>query len=193
MIDKEILNDLINVQQLAYEEIGRKYGVSGNAIKKQARKLNIELPKRRKINAKETFNKGTGKDKGTCINCRKSLNNRQVKFCSHKCQREYEQKEWEKRWKEGKETGITGKYGISDYLRTYLFKKYNNKCARCGWGEINSYTNRIPLEVEHIDGNYLNNSEENLILLCPNCHSLTATYKGANRGNGRKERKKYTK
>lgn len=93
MIDKETLNDLINVQQLAYEEIGRRYGVSGNAIKKQARKLNIELPKRRKINTKETFNKGTGKDKETCINCRKSLNNRQVKFCSHKCQREYEQKE----------------------------------------------------------------------------------------------------
>ena len=25
---------------------------------------------------------------------------------------------------------------------------------------------------------------------CLNCHSLTATYKGANKGNGRKDRKK---
>lgn len=191
MIDKETLNDLINNQNLSYEEIGRKYKVTGNAVKKWAKKLNIILPNRRKINEIETFNKG--KNPRYCLVCHKLLEKRQQKFCSHKCQREYEQKEWEKRWKEGKETGITGKYGISDYLRTYLFKKYNNKCARCGWGEINSYTNRIPLEVEYIDGNYLNNSEENLILLCPNCHSLTATYKGANKGNGRKERKKYTK
>ena len=46
---------------------------------------------------------------------------------------------------------------------------------------------------EHIDGNYMNNKEENLILLCPNCHSLTQTYKGANRNHGRQGRKKYTK
>ena len=32
---------------------------------------------------------------------------------------------------------------------------------------------------------------ENLILLCPNCHSLTATYKGANLNKGRKARSKY--
>ena len=42
-----------------------------------------------------------------------------------------------------------------------------------------------------MDGNYLNNLESNLILLCPNCHSLTQTYKGANRNNGRAQRKKY--
>ena len=46
---------------------------------------------------------------------------------------------------------------------------------------------------EHIDGNYMNNKEENLILLCPNCHSLTQTYKGANRNHGRQGRKKYMK
>ena len=60
-------------------------------------------------------------------------------------------------------------------------------------GEINKYTNKIPLEIEHIDGNYKNNNEENLILLCPNCHSLTSTYKGANLNNGRKSRSKYNK
>lgn len=78
------------------------------------------------------------------------------------------------------------------HIKKYLFRKYNNKCARCGWGETNVYTERIPLEVEHIDGNYKNNKEENLILLCPNCHSLTSTYKGANLNNGRKTRKNTT-
>ncbi len=30
---------------------------------------------------------------------------------------------------------------------------------------------------------------KNLILLCPNCHSLTETYKGANLNHGRKQKK----
>ena len=31
------------------------------------------------------------------------------------------------------------------------------------------------------------NKEENLTLLCPNCHSLTPTYRGANKGNGKRD------
>lgn len=48
-----------------------------------------------------------------------------------------------------------------------------------------------PLEVEHIDWNYQNNSEDNLTLLCPNHYSLTATYKSANIGRGGGQRKQY--
>lgn len=92
-------------------------------------------------------------------------------------------------WKAGILTGITGKYGVSVWLRKFLFRKFDHKCSKCGWCQVNAHTGRIPLEVDHIDGNYLNNKEENLDLLCPNCHSLTSTYKGANRGNGRKDRK----
>ena len=86
---------------------------------------------------------------------------------------------------------MRGEYQISSYIKKYIFEKYNNKCARCGWAKKNPFTNKIPLEIEHIDGNYKNNNENNLILLCPNCHSLTSTYKGANLNNGRKSRKKY--
>lgn len=86
---------------------------------------------------------------------------------------------------------MVGEYYTSRNIKKYLLEKYGNKCAKCGWGEKNEFTNRIPLELEHIDGNYLNNTEENLTILCPNCHSLTPTYKGANRGNGRHERSKY--
>ena len=74
---------------------------------------------------------------------------------------------------------------ISGRVKAYLMKKYNNKCSVCGWGETNPYTGTIPLEVEHIDGNPYNTSPDNVTLLCPNCHSLTKTYRGANRGNGR--------
>lgn len=57
-------------------------------------------------------------------------------------------------------------------------------------GEVNKFTGKVPLKIHHKDGNYLNNAEENLMLLCPNCHSLTETYKSHNK-NGRKDRKKY--
>lgn len=57
-VTKEELENLIFEEKLSYEEIGRKYEVSGGAIKKKAGKLGIELPKKRDINSNETFNKG---------------------------------------------------------------------------------------------------------------------------------------
>ena len=125
-----------------------------------------------------------------CFNCSKEIQRRN-KYCSIKCQKEYEYNVYIDKWKNGEETGNRGDYQISMHIKRYLYNKYKNKCARCGWGEVNKYTGNIPLEVEHIDGNYENNKEENLILLCPNCHSLTSTYKGANLNNGRKSRCKY--
>lgn len=125
-----------------------------------------------------------------CLNCSKQIPDRN-KYCSLNCQKEFEYMKFINEWKNGINNGMRGKYQISMHIKRYLFEKYNNKCARCGWGETNSYTKNIPLEIEHIDGNYLNNSEKNLLLLCPNCHSLTSTYKGANRNLGRKGRDKY--
>jgi len=127
-----------------------------------------------------------------CYNCSKEIQKRN-KYCSIKCQKEYEYNVYIDKWKNGQESGNRGDYQISMHIKRYLYNKYKNKCARCGWGEVNKYTGNIPLEVEHIDGNYENNKEENLILLCPNCHSLTSTYKGANLNNGRKNRSKYYK
>lgn len=121
-----------------------------------------------------------------CLNCGQGIL-RERKYCSNKCQQEYEQKEWEKKWFAGEVNGNHNSVWAdhSKRVRTYLFNKYNGKCSKCGWGETNPYTGTIPLEVEHIDGNANNTTPENVTLLCPNCHSLTATYKGANKGNGR--------
>lgn len=46
----------------------------------------------------------------------------------------------------------------------------------------------IPLELDHIDGNAGNNFPSNLRLICPNCHAMTPTAKGKNKGNGRAAR-----
>ena len=126
-----------------------------------------------------------------CPQCNKELDNRQKIFCSIDCQNEYHYQDYIKRWKMGLEDGMRGQYGISERIKRYLFEKFNNKCSCCGWSEVNPFTNKIPLEVHHKDGDYTNNDEDNLDLLCPNCHSLTNTYKNGN-SNGRKMRSKYS-
>lgn len=40
----------------------------------------------------------------------------------------------------------------------------------------------IPLELDHVNGDPADNRLENLRGLCPNCHALTPTYCGRNRG-----------
>jgi hypothetical protein len=130
------------------------------------------------------------KEYKNCLNCGKTLIKHQNKYCSNKCQKEYQQKEWEEKWFSGEISGFykTDNWGnVPDRIRTYLFNKFDSKCSQCGWGEVNPFTGRIPLEVEHIDGDFTNNRPDNVTLLCPNCHALTKTYRGANVGNGRRK------
>lgn len=94
-------------------------------------------------------------------------------------------------WKNGQLSGMRGKTSTAHWLRNYILEKFDYKCTECGWNKTNSHTGRIPLELEHIDGDFTNNSEENLTILCPNCHSLTKSYKGGNKKSGRPRAKYY--
>ena len=42
----------------------------------------------------------------------------------------------------------------------------------------------IPLELHHKNGNNRDNRLENIVLLCPNCHALTESYRGKNKRQG---------
>ena len=59
-----------------------------------------------------------------------------------------------------------------------LILKRGNVCESCGNSEWLGYT--IMLEVHHKDGDKHNNDEDNLSLLCPNCHALTDNFRGRN-------------
>src|SRR5262249_31608803 len=74
------------------------------------------------------------------------------------------------------------------FLRKYLTRRLGERCSRCGWAERHAITKKVPIEVEHIDGNWRNNRLDNLTLLCPNCHALTPTFRALNRGRGRAHR-----
>ena len=63
--------------------------------------------------------------------------------------------------------------------RRRVFEEQNYCCNKCGISEWQGF--KIPLELEHKDGNTTNNSRENLEGLCPNCHSITDTWRGRNK------------
>lgn len=72
--------------------------------------------------------------------------------------------------------------------RNYLEKINGHICSICK--NIQWMGKPIPIELDHIDGNCNNNTEENLRLVCPNCHAQTPTYKGKNIGKVYGDRKK---
>lgn len=129
-----------------------------------------------------------GPSKPKCLVCGKPLKRRDRKFCSNTCQNKKQQEDYIEKWLAGKETGNQpGKLQVSGHVRAHLFKINDNKC-KCGWAKVNPTTGKIPLTVNHKDGNSENSTPENLELLCPSCHALTPNYGVLNKGNGRRTR-----
>ncbi len=119
-----------------------------------------------------------------CEMCGRTVNQVVAKYCSLKCQHANQHR----LRIELVESGKYPSFENPRFLRKYLLLKLGERCSRCGWAERHSLTGRVPVEVEHIDGDWKNNRPANLTLLCPNCHALTATYRGLNRGRGRAKR-----
>lgn len=131
------------------------------------------------------------KPRTPCLNCGKEAERWNKRFCSNRCQVDYQYRSYIQSWKRGEESGAIEGEALSRHLRRYLLEQHGERCMQCGWNQRHLITRQVPLTVHHIDGNSRNNREENLLLLCPNCHSLTDNYQNLNRGNGRTYRRKY--
>ena len=71
-----------------------------------------------------------------------------------------------------------GKYLRAANMKSALIAQRGHQCECCKntkWLE-----QLIPLEVHHLDGDSMNNTLENLQLLCPNCHAQTDNYRNRN-------------
>lgn len=141
-----------------------------------------------------------------CLHCGKETKN--PKFCNRSCAAKYNGVKFPKRKPEGKcfscsipvpsqrkychecynkkfskfsidESGLKVKKLSAETIKKNIIKTKGHQCWECKNTTWNGFP--IPLEMDHIDGNSLNNNENNLRILCPNCHALTPTYRGRNK------------
>jgi len=213
--EKELLIELLE-NKFTYEEISNKLKRTKKSIRLKANKLGytsksfngviiknclkchkpLHISANNKLKIKfcnhscsiTYHNEYKYKETTKCEYCSNVIKN--GKYCGYRCKINNEYEVYIKKWKNGEVDGMKKGFVISNYVRNYILNKYDNECSKCKWSELNKFSNKIPLEIDHIDGNYKNSKESNLLLLCPNCHSLTSTYKGLNRGNGRELRGK---
>jgi hypothetical protein len=137
------------------------------------------------------FNNHNRKKITYCLNCKKDIKKRGKKFCSNKCQFLKSNEILVNQWLNGEIAGYTGRLlQIRNFVRRYIIIKNDSKCQKCGWSEMNKYTNKIPLEIHHIDGNAYNCDVTNLECLCPNCHSLTSNFRNGGNRISKRQRSK---
>jgi len=99
---------------------------------------------------------GRGSVEHTCLHCGKVFRDspcKKRKYCSKKCVNKSSIDDWHPKY-----TTVRKKM-----IRQGVIKK----CEKCGYDE-----NIHILGVHHKDGNRKNNEKINLMVLCPNCHSL---------------------
>jgi hypothetical protein len=109
-----------------------------------------------------------------------------MKYSSNQEQQFIQHRRWIARWFLGLEVGWKGKTRqLSNHIRRYLLEITRSSCELCGWNVLHPTDNKPLVEIDHIDGNAENCNPSNLIVLCPNCHSMTPTFRARNKNSKR--------
>lgn len=125
-----------------------------------------------------------------CTGCQKEFKagrNTMGLYCSNACQMAKQYRDYIERWLKGEELGYGGKTAdLSHHIYKYLHEQRGTACQECGWDKKHPVDGRTLTEVDHVDGDAHNCVESNLKILCPNCHSMTPTFRARNTGSKRK-------
>lgn len=117
--------------------------------------------------------------KGSCLNCLGEFNYHPSqsggKYCSNTCQGEYQVKQ---RFNEGVQW--------NNRMGKYLKEIRGNKCEECGIEEWNGKP--LTFQIDHINGDRMDNRLENLKVICPNCHTQCDTWGIGNMSEDGKKR-----
>lgn len=138
------------------------------------------------------LNEQSTKESGECLNCGQDFSYRPSqypkgkKFCSNVCQGEYTVKQTltpDSEYRHKRQGVYVKKLQEKDYGKNF--------CEICKIDEWNGKP--IVFDVDHVDGNRRNNTLENLMIVCPNCHRQTETWGAKNMSDAGRERCKTNK
>ena len=69
--------------------------------------------------------------------------------------------------------------------RKRIIMEQGKCCANCKLDKWMEHT--LTLEIDHINGDNKDDRRENMVALCPNCHSITPTWRGRNKAKKREK------
>lgn len=106
-------------------------------------------------NNKGTVRNGIARKRRThCLRCGKPISGAGYLYCGKSCASAHRADKFA-------ENLLSNSPGIGQSspaaVRRHLIKLGGESCEECGWNKRHSITGRVPLEVDHVDGNYKNN------------------------------------